>query len=199
MDMLCVMAEADGYLLVGDKPPDDDLLARIISVGVDDLRAAVAELEANHVFSRNSRGVIYSRRMVRDEKRRQTGRETGPLAQQATTGKDRQKPATPQGSPGTRARARAGFPESRGRVEGPKEPSTPSLTRERDEARHEGASSLRVIEGGAEMTLNETIWRARQALKAETDPDAASEIAEFVEWAAAAERRWVLDRDKEQA
>jgi hypothetical protein len=70
MRMLCVAAEAQprGYVTVNGVPLDSNDIARIAGetkATVDDL---LSELEKKGVFSRDRRGCIYSRRMVRDEK-----------------------------------------------------------------------------------------------------------------------------------
>jgi hypothetical protein len=68
MRMLCVAAEAQprGYVTVNGVPLDSNDIARIAGetkATVDDL---LSELEKKGVFSRDQRGCIYSRRMVRD-------------------------------------------------------------------------------------------------------------------------------------
>lgn len=79
-------------------------------------------------------------------------------------------------------------PEPESRLEAPKRASK-STRRERPEARHEGASDLRVIEGGVS---EREAWDGalRKALVdlphfEASDPDFASEIAEFVDVALA--------------
>lgn len=85
-DMLCLMFESEkkGYLQIKGVPVTPEQLARMTGGaeggegGVsDEVARLLAELEAVNVFSRTAGGVIYSRRMVRDEgfieKRRQWG------------------------------------------------------------------------------------------------------------------------------
>lgn len=54
-----------------------EILASLEGVPVEQVRAALEELEAEGVFSRDESGIIYSRRMVRDEDQRERGRTTG--------------------------------------------------------------------------------------------------------------------------
>jgi hypothetical protein len=77
--MLLVMAEADkrGYLLVNGRPPEPDEIAVLTSTDKELVGSRLAELERYGVFSRNRDGIIYSRRIVRDEKISKKGREYG--------------------------------------------------------------------------------------------------------------------------
>lgn len=76
MRMLCVCArhEPKGYLSINGNPLKVDAIARLAGVTETEAETLMAELELNGVFSRNRSGCIYSRRMVRDEKRSQEGR-----------------------------------------------------------------------------------------------------------------------------
>lgn len=69
IDLLCIMSEAVpfGHLLVASHPPTDDELARQVGMAIRELRACLGGLERRQVFSRTVDGIIYSRRMVRDE------------------------------------------------------------------------------------------------------------------------------------
>lgn len=74
MRFLCLMAESTkkGYLLItGEKKPTAVQLAQIIGCSKDDVMRYGAELEKYGVYSRDSQGVIYSRRMVEHNKARQ--------------------------------------------------------------------------------------------------------------------------------
>lgn len=72
MDLLSLMAESDppGFLLVSGKRPGRKEIARVAGVTVEEAERLFRELEANKVFSRDSRGVVFCRRMVRDHKKR---------------------------------------------------------------------------------------------------------------------------------
>jgi hypothetical protein len=81
MEMICLMHEADpyGHLLINRKAPSDMQLGLLTGVDPSTVRTLLSELEEAGVFSRNRSGVIYSRRMVADEKRSLLGRKTGKL------------------------------------------------------------------------------------------------------------------------
>jgi hypothetical protein len=76
IEMLCVMHEASpyGHLILGGRAVSDDILARVAGLGVEECSAMVAELESAGVLSRTRKGVIYSRRMVKDNSRAEKGR-----------------------------------------------------------------------------------------------------------------------------
>ncbi len=70
IEMLCVMHEAEprGSLLVNGKPVSDRQLAGLCGCSPDEIAALLAELEDAGVFSREE-GVIFSRRMRRDDEK----------------------------------------------------------------------------------------------------------------------------------
>lgn len=76
LECMCVMhrAEPYGHLVVNGRPVTDTQLAILAGAPPDLVPALKAELETAGVFSRNRAGVIYSRRMTRDEKRSNDGR-----------------------------------------------------------------------------------------------------------------------------
>lgn len=77
MDMLglCHESERYGYLLVSGKMPSFAQIARILGDTEKEVFALIGELQAAGVFSQNSDGIIFSRRMVRDGERSDEGRE----------------------------------------------------------------------------------------------------------------------------
>ena len=79
MEMLGLMHEAEpyGHLLLNGRPIQNETLARLIGVEVRELSGAVKELDRHGVFSRTDAGVIFSRRMVRDETKAKTAQENG--------------------------------------------------------------------------------------------------------------------------
>ena len=79
IELLCLMHEADprGHLIVRGNVPTDAQLAVLAGLPVDQLSDLIAELENAGVFSRTRTGVIYSRRMTRDERAAQEGRKHG--------------------------------------------------------------------------------------------------------------------------
>lgn len=78
IEMLCVMHEAQpyGHLILGGRAVSNDILARVSGLGADECGALVAELESAGVFSRTRKGVIYSRRMIKDHSRSEKGRKS---------------------------------------------------------------------------------------------------------------------------
>lgn len=79
MEMLCLMHEAEprGHLLVNGRPLLSSQLAALAGCSAKDADKLVAELEAAGVFSRNSEGVIFSRRIRRDVERDAADRYNG--------------------------------------------------------------------------------------------------------------------------
>lgn len=69
IEMLCLMHEAKpyGHLVVSGRPVTEAQLATLSGFPLDQVSALLAELENAGVFSKNAKGVIYSRRMTRDE------------------------------------------------------------------------------------------------------------------------------------
>jgi biotin operon repressor len=77
-DMLCLMFESvrRGYLQhATGKPWTPDQLARVTGCSADEVSRLLQELEDSGVFSSTEHGVVYSRRMVREEKERQRAAE----------------------------------------------------------------------------------------------------------------------------
>jgi len=94
IDMLCLMHESPrrGYLQhATGKPVTAEQLARMTGCSTDEVSRLLQELEDTGVFSCTEHGVIFSRRMVRDEAKRQRCREAGtrggnPLLKSRTNG-----------------------------------------------------------------------------------------------------------------
>ncbi len=80
IEMMCLMHDAApyGHLTALGRPMTAEAVARLVGEGVGPVKKWLAELEANEVFSRNDDGVIFSRRMVRDEEVRQARAAGGP-------------------------------------------------------------------------------------------------------------------------
>jgi hypothetical protein len=76
-DLLCYMHQSPkyGYFLAGGQTPTDDEASRILGCTVHDYQTCLAELERFSVFSRTKNGVIFSRRMIRDEAQRKAWRD----------------------------------------------------------------------------------------------------------------------------
>ena len=97
-------AKPYGHLLVNGHPVTDTQLAAILGCQQEELSQCMGELENAGVFSRNAKGVVYSRRMTRDHKKASTARKNGKkggnptLSKQTTKSalvKDEEKPQTP--------------------------------------------------------------------------------------------------------
>jgi hypothetical protein len=71
IECMCVMHDATpyGHLTVNGRPATDTQLALMTGTPPEQVADLLAELESAGVFSRNGKGVIYSRRMTRDEKK----------------------------------------------------------------------------------------------------------------------------------
>lgn len=95
MDALCLCAENGGYLQVGGKPLTSAGLARATGGSESEVKILLDELETNEVFSRDRRGCIYSRRMLKDEKKARTARANGKKGGEASLAK--QKENSPSG------------------------------------------------------------------------------------------------------
>lgn len=69
MDLLCLMHEGEpyGHLTVLGRAAAPDALARLTGESVVNVKRWLGELRSNAVFSETAEGVIYSRRMTRDE------------------------------------------------------------------------------------------------------------------------------------
>lgn len=102
IEMLALMHEGEpyGHLKVGKKAIDNTTLARMVGAPQELVDKLLAELEESRVFSRNASGIPYSRRMVRDENRRNICAEGGAksLAHPNVT-KPRYPPDHPYGDP----------------------------------------------------------------------------------------------------
>lgn len=81
IDMLCIAAQSDpiGYLKVNNVPLTVNDIARMCGVSEPETGTLIDELERNGVLSRDRTGTIYSRRMVRDEKKARTAKKNGKL------------------------------------------------------------------------------------------------------------------------
>lgn len=98
IDILTIMHQADprGYLLLNAEAPTALRLAKMLGGTEREVSRLLAELENARVFSKTEQGVIYSRKMVRDEKESQEkarrGRMGGnPALKQKVAEQDMQK------------------------------------------------------------------------------------------------------------
>lgn len=80
MDLLCIMHEATpyGHLAINMKPLSErDVVQFVGSSSLKEVRKLLSELRVAGVFSETSDGVIYSRRLVRDNEIREKSRVNG--------------------------------------------------------------------------------------------------------------------------
>ena len=79
IELLCIMHEGSpvGHLTLGGKPMTLRQIAANACCSEKDAKKYLAELEAAGVFSRTADGTIYSRRMVKDVERSETGKAWG--------------------------------------------------------------------------------------------------------------------------
>lgn len=104
IEMLAIMHEAPtpGYLVVKNgEPMTTAELAKVASCSEAEATAHLAELEKYAVFSRNRNGIIYSRRMVRDEIKARKSRDNGKMGGNPSLGNKKQNPGwdNPQDKP----------------------------------------------------------------------------------------------------
>lgn len=95
IDMLCIAAQADpiGYLTTKKVPLAVKDIARLAGESEPVTQTLLDELERNGVFSRDRNGTIFSRRMVRDEKKSKTAAKNGKLGGNPTLGKTKTIPS----------------------------------------------------------------------------------------------------------
>jgi len=98
-EMLALMSEAKptGHLLISGRAPTDTQLAVLAGAPSDQVPELLGELDAAGVFSRTKEGVIYSRRMVRDEKKARSARQNGKNGGNPTLRNQRGKSASDKG------------------------------------------------------------------------------------------------------
>lgn len=94
--MLSVAARAGGYLKIGSIACGVEQIAAISGSVPSEAQKLVDELEKNGVFSRARDGTIYNRRMVRDEKRRETNRKNGKIGGAVSVRKQRENFRSPK-------------------------------------------------------------------------------------------------------
>ncbi len=79
MEMLCIMHEATprGFLVINGHDVTERHLAALTGTSTDEITNLISELESAGVFSRDGKGRILSRRMVRDDKKSKTAKKNG--------------------------------------------------------------------------------------------------------------------------
>lgn len=129
---LCHESERYGHLLVNGKQPTDRQIAALAGVDMSELPGLLAELEEQGVFSRDRNGAIYSRRMIRDEKKAEHARKIGKKGGNPKLGKQKENPAqdNPADKPTVNGGVKPHMPEARVQKEDtPKPPSLPADVR----------------------------------------------------------------------
>lgn len=94
--MLLLMNEQEprGYLLLNGKNPTPKQIAAMARTDPSRVEECLAELEEAGVLSRDRRGVIYSRRMIREEKKARIARENGKKGGNPSLRKQREIPSS---------------------------------------------------------------------------------------------------------
>ncbi|MFD2205802.1 hypothetical protein [Kiloniella antarctica] len=77
LEMICIMHEAGGYLEINGSPVSIPALAALSGTTTQEITGLLGELEEAGVFSRDRKGRLYSRRMLRDLKKASTARNNG--------------------------------------------------------------------------------------------------------------------------
>lgn len=95
------LSEARGYLLIGGKPASLQDLSTLVHQPVQEVEKLLTELEDRHVFSRDRRGVIYNRRLVRDEQIRRENSKNGRKGGNPNLSKTKEKSAPVNPTPPT--------------------------------------------------------------------------------------------------
>lgn len=170
MECLCIMHEAApyGHLVLNGNPVEDDTLARMAGVSVDEVARLMAELRQAGVLSVTRKGVIFSRRMTKDHALAQKGKAAakkrwGPSKLELPQASDKKQKSDapnrcPNGLPITQK------PEARSQIK--KEEPNGSLSSGDDEAR-QAVESYNLAAGEAGWPKVQTLSKSRQsALKA---------------------------------
>ncbi|WP_085905626.1 hypothetical protein [Kiloniella majae] len=77
LEMICIMHEAGGYLEINGSIVTTSALASLSGSTPQEITALLGELEEAGVFSRDRKGRLYSRRMLRDLKKSSVARSNG--------------------------------------------------------------------------------------------------------------------------
>lgn len=93
MRCLCIAASHDpiGYVSVAGRPLDSTAIAMMTGGTEPEVVVLLTELERNGVFSRDAKGRIYSRRMIRDAKKAAIAKKNGKLGGNPTLLNEKEK------------------------------------------------------------------------------------------------------------
>jgi hypothetical protein len=139
-DMLCLMHEGEpyGHLTVFGRPIEPQALARLVGESLASVKKWLKELSENDVYSTNDAGVIFSRRMVRDEDLRERRAAGGPA------GAEHGKKGAQHGSKGGRPK-REETPhanDERGETKPPLKPPPSSSSSSSSVSKHSTSAGL---------------------------------------------------------
>lgn len=100
LELIALMhrSERYGYLLINGKVPTDRALAIQCGASIDEVSSGIAELEAEGVFSREADGIIFSRRMTRDEEKHRKASNFGKRGVRAKSKKEKENKNPLKGS-----------------------------------------------------------------------------------------------------
>lgn len=96
IDLLCIAAQADptGYVVLNGRPLNASEIARLTGGHASEVETLLDELERNGVFTRDRHGRIYSRRMLREQKKAKVATINGKLGGNPTLGNKRRNSAS---------------------------------------------------------------------------------------------------------
>lgn len=103
MEVIGIMHEAvpRGHLLIAGRPVPPEKLAALVGISPEEAVKLFTELEEAGVFSRKRNGVVFSRRMERDEEKARKNRENGAQGGNPSLGNGKKKEGSvnPQDKP----------------------------------------------------------------------------------------------------
>lgn len=166
LELMCVMHDCEpyGHLMVGAKAMQPAQLARLVGVSEKECRSLLAELEDAGVCSRTEAGVIYSRRMVRDEELRRVRADGG-------------KAGSEHGHKGGSHGAKGGRPKKpKGGFEGGSEPPLEGDSKPPPSSSSSSSSALPPTDSG-EFSTGVAPADAKPAAEPEVEPSVRLAIA----------------------
>ena len=220
MEMLCIMHEAGGYLMVNEKQLLPRQLAVLSGASVDEVNAWLLELSDAGVFSRNADGTIYSRRILKDIARTEGDKANGRKGGNPNLKAGVNPPVNPTDKGGDKAQkleARSQIPDRK--EEGHEAVASPDnliiLPDPRADLYSRGIKTLAALTGRPDDKLRPLLGKWLKAANDDavkvlrTIEDAArNRVADAVPWIEAALRApkpeaqtkpdWVLHREKMQ-
>lgn len=111
-----------GHVLINGNAPDTQTLSRMVGVTESECESLVSELARNGVFSQTRKGIIYSRRMVRDAKKSANSQKNGKLGGNPKLSK--QRIISRQDKPPDKGHVKAQIPDTRSQIPDNKKPTS---------------------------------------------------------------------------